>query len=237
MPTTARGEGPETCRHWHAADPSTSGLGHTNEADLCAALEVGLNPGLQSDPGIRPAAQARGAAAFAPGKTEAISGGSSGLRSQRVRFRALGLALGWRESCCGDLTVQRRLLTDRWRHDGVEASVDPAADGNMFSYHYRSPRSTCTRTRTGPPNSSRRCSAWPGRRSTGCSSAPGAERSSRSTRNTGAKDPRPALRWGSTWGAMDRRSATCVSSLHIAEGHCGKLVPGGRTINHRATWL
>ena len=37
-----------------------------------------------------------------------------------------------------DLTAQRRLLTDRWRHDGVEASVDPAGDGNMFSYHYLS---------------------------------------------------------------------------------------------------
>jgi dienelactone hydrolase len=38
----------------------------------------------------------------------------------------------------GDLTAQRRLLTDRWRHDGIEASVDPLGDGNMYSYHYRS---------------------------------------------------------------------------------------------------
>jgi len=38
----------------------------------------------------------------------------------------------------GDLTAQRRLLTDRWRRDRIEGSVDPNADGNMFSYHYRS---------------------------------------------------------------------------------------------------
>lgn len=36
----------------------------------------------------------------------------------------------------GDLAAQRRLLTDRWRNDGVEASVDPVGDGNMLSYHY-----------------------------------------------------------------------------------------------------
>lgn len=38
----------------------------------------------------------------------------------------------------GDLSAQRRLLTDRWRRDGVGASVDPAGDGNLYSYHYRS---------------------------------------------------------------------------------------------------
>lgn len=38
----------------------------------------------------------------------------------------------------GDLTAQRRLLTDRWRRDGLGASVDPAGDGNLFSYHYLS---------------------------------------------------------------------------------------------------
>ncbi|HSE10324.1 MAG TPA: hypothetical protein VLB29_16805 [Nocardioidaceae bacterium] len=38
----------------------------------------------------------------------------------------------------GDLTAQRRLLTDRWRRDGVGASADPAGDGNLYSYHYRS---------------------------------------------------------------------------------------------------
>ncbi len=36
----------------------------------------------------------------------------------------------------GDLSAQRRLLTDRWRWDGIEASVDPVGDGNMLSYHY-----------------------------------------------------------------------------------------------------
>jgi dienelactone hydrolase len=38
----------------------------------------------------------------------------------------------------GDRTAQRRLLTNRWRRDGIEASVDPDGDGNLYSYHYRS---------------------------------------------------------------------------------------------------
>jgi dienelactone hydrolase len=39
-----------------------------------------------------------------------------------------------RHSC----TADRRLLSDRWRHDGEEASVDPNHDGNMFSFYYPS---------------------------------------------------------------------------------------------------
>jgi hypothetical protein len=38
----------------------------------------------------------------------------------------------------GDRSAQRQLLTDRWRRDGLEASVDPSGDGNLFSHHYRS---------------------------------------------------------------------------------------------------
>jgi dienelactone hydrolase len=38
----------------------------------------------------------------------------------------------------GDPTADRRLLSDRWRHDGTEASVDPKHDGNMFSFYYPS---------------------------------------------------------------------------------------------------
>ena len=39
----------------------------------------------------------------------------------------------------GDCTADRRLLTDRWRHDGEEAAIDqPNHDGNMFSFYYRS---------------------------------------------------------------------------------------------------
>jgi dienelactone hydrolase len=38
----------------------------------------------------------------------------------------------------GDCTADRRLLTDRWRHDGDEAAIDPDHDGNMFSFYYRS---------------------------------------------------------------------------------------------------
>jgi hypothetical protein len=37
-----------------------------------------------------------------------------------------------------DPTADRRLLTDRWRHDGPEAAVDPDGDGNMFSFYHRS---------------------------------------------------------------------------------------------------
>jgi hypothetical protein len=38
-----------------------------------------------------------------------------------------------------DCTADRRLLTDRWRHDGEEAAIDqPNHDGNIFSFYYRS---------------------------------------------------------------------------------------------------
>jgi dienelactone hydrolase len=38
-----------------------------------------------------------------------------------------------------DCSADRRLVTDRWRHDGEEAAIDqPAHDGNMFSFYYRS---------------------------------------------------------------------------------------------------
>ncbi|MCW2966704.1 MAG: alpha/beta hydrolase [Solirubrobacteraceae bacterium] len=38
----------------------------------------------------------------------------------------------------GDKTADARLLTNRWRHDGDEAQVDPGNDGNMFSFYHRS---------------------------------------------------------------------------------------------------
>ena len=38
----------------------------------------------------------------------------------------------------GDCTADRRLLTDRWRHDGEEAAIDPNHDGNSFSFYYPS---------------------------------------------------------------------------------------------------
>jgi hypothetical protein len=38
----------------------------------------------------------------------------------------------------GDATADRRLLTGRWRNDGREATIDPDADGNLFSRYYRS---------------------------------------------------------------------------------------------------
>jgi dienelactone hydrolase len=38
----------------------------------------------------------------------------------------------------GDPTADRRLLTNRWRHDGAEAGIDPDHDGNAFSFYYPS---------------------------------------------------------------------------------------------------
>ena len=35
-------------------------------------------------------------------------------------------------------SADARLLTTRWRHDALEASVDPAGDGNAFSFYYPS---------------------------------------------------------------------------------------------------
>jgi dienelactone hydrolase len=37
-----------------------------------------------------------------------------------------------------DCTADRRLLTQRWRYDGEEGSIDPNHDDNMFSFYYRS---------------------------------------------------------------------------------------------------
>ena len=38
----------------------------------------------------------------------------------------------------GDPTADARLLTDRWRDDDLEQSIDPDNDGNLFSYYFRS---------------------------------------------------------------------------------------------------
>jgi hypothetical protein len=38
----------------------------------------------------------------------------------------------------GDPTADRRLTTNRWRHDAQEGAVDPHGDANMFSFYYRS---------------------------------------------------------------------------------------------------
>jgi dienelactone hydrolase len=37
-----------------------------------------------------------------------------------------------------DPSAGRRLLTNRWRHDGQESAIDPDHDGNMFSFYYPS---------------------------------------------------------------------------------------------------
>ena len=58
----------------------------------------------------------------------------------------------------GDRTALRRLLTDRWRRDGIGASVDANGDGNLFSFYLRSrldlghddgPRVRCENLRRG----------------------------------------------------------------------------------------
>jgi dienelactone hydrolase len=38
----------------------------------------------------------------------------------------------------GDPTADARLLTSRWQRDAAEAAIDPAHDGNMFSFYYAS---------------------------------------------------------------------------------------------------
>jgi dienelactone hydrolase len=38
----------------------------------------------------------------------------------------------------GDASADKRLLTDRWRHDAAEGAVDPHGDANMFSWYYKS---------------------------------------------------------------------------------------------------
>jgi dienelactone hydrolase len=38
----------------------------------------------------------------------------------------------------GEASADARLLTTRWRDDGIAGSADPSHDPNVFSYHYRS---------------------------------------------------------------------------------------------------
>jgi hypothetical protein len=38
----------------------------------------------------------------------------------------------------GNPRADARLLTNRWRHDGEEAAIDPKHDGNMFSFYHPS---------------------------------------------------------------------------------------------------
>ena len=35
-------------------------------------------------------------------------------------------------------SADRRLLSERWREDPLEAAIDPRADGNAFSFYYLS---------------------------------------------------------------------------------------------------
>ena len=60
----------------------------------------------------------------------------------------------------GDPAADKRLLTNRWRADGPEATIDPNHDGNAFSFYYRSrldihlasgARFTCEDVRLGCP--------------------------------------------------------------------------------------
>src|SRR4051794_19032674 len=51
----------------------------------------------------------------------------------------------------GAAGADRRLLSDRWRRDGTEASVDPGGDGNMFSFYHPS-RLSITRAGGGKVN-------------------------------------------------------------------------------------
>jgi dienelactone hydrolase len=52
--------------------------------------------------------------------------------------------IAWYTTAWFDKYVKRapgadaRLLTNRWRHDGAEAAIDPNGDGNMFSFYYPS---------------------------------------------------------------------------------------------------
>jgi hypothetical protein len=69
----------------------------------------------------------------------------------------------------GDRSVDSRLVTDRWRSDGLEAAVDPDGDGNQFSFYYRSrldirvggTRVRCEDLRSGCPALQRDCEPVP----------------------------------------------------------------------------
>jgi len=101
---------------------------------------------------------------FLPGNTAAYPFGTATLRGMDM---VAWYSTAWFDryvKCQGDdrckRNADRRLLTNRWRHDSEEGAVDPAGDPNMYSFYYRSRydfrvpgsgRVTCDNVRAGCP--------------------------------------------------------------------------------------
>ncbi|MGE4428844.1 MAG: alpha/beta hydrolase [Solirubrobacteraceae bacterium] len=120
---------------------------------LTADSFLGLEPMLQSGPPADPDAKGAPSRAFSARGidtgTIVIRGGTHfefsyiPLSVFRATFRGIDLSawytLAWFDRYVkGDATAERRLLTDRWRHDPVDAKIDPAGGGNLFSEASRS---------------------------------------------------------------------------------------------------
>jgi dienelactone hydrolase len=129
----------------------------------------------------------------------------------------------------GDPSADARLLTNRWRHDATEASVDPDHDGNMFSFYYGSrlaitladgTKVDCETMRAGCPQLSD-ADGYPGEYSYLAlatspdhgDAAPVAAATSRSSADTAAVDLNGQPMTGRVRSSCSPSSAPCISRV------------------------
>jgi dienelactone hydrolase len=119
-------------------------------------LGISADYGLPPTPNLKlpdPAAKATASQAYSAAGVdtgEIVIRGGSHLDFSYIPLAAFGASLrgadlvdwyttAWFDKYVkGDPSADRRLLTDRWRHDATEAHVDPTHDGNALSFYYGS---------------------------------------------------------------------------------------------------
>jgi dienelactone hydrolase len=134
------------------ADPSARTPAPITKPALGISADYGLPPlpnTSQPDPAAK-STESRQYTAAGVDTGEIIIRGGSHLDFSFIPNQAFGASLrgadltawyttAWFDKYVkGEPTADRRLLTDRWRHDGAEAAIDPDHDGNAFSFYYPS---------------------------------------------------------------------------------------------------
>jgi dienelactone hydrolase len=134
------------------ADPSQRAPAPITKPALGISADYGLPPTpntSQPDPGAK-STESREYTKAGVDTGEIIIRGGSHLDFSFIPNHAFGASLrgpdltdwyttAWFDKYVkGDPTADRRLLTNRWRHDGAEAAIDPDHDGNAFSFYYPS---------------------------------------------------------------------------------------------------